>query len=222
MNQSEKKTYQNFEKTLINFIPHNEQLKILDLGCGNGEAGKILVNNFGAEVIGVTISEDECENAKKIINKCFVYDLNNGLPEEIKKEKFDYIYMSHVLEHICYPESLLKEIGEVLDINGSILIALPNIMHYNSRFKLFYGDFEYTDTGIYDYTHFRWYTYKSAEELFIKYNYKVIIKDVSIHLPLGRITNKILWPGLKKMVIKLLKSISPGFFGWELVFVLKK
>lgn len=220
MNTSNNKIYSNFKKTVISYVPEQEGLSILDLGCGTGETGTELKKKLGAEVYGISISKEECEAANKVIDGCYLYNLENGLPPELNK-KFDVVLLSHVLEHICYPENLLNGIKGVLKPDGIVVIALPNIMHYNSRFNLLRGNFEYTEKGIYDYTHFRWYTFNSTPKLFEKHGYETIIRDVTVSLPFGRFLNKIKSEYVKKKISDLCKKISRGFFGWELVFVVK-
>ena len=218
MQESNNKIYSSFQKTVINFVPNKPNLTILDLGCGTGETGMMLKQKYGAKVFGVSISEKECEISNQVLEKCYQYDLENGLPFNFV-DTFDVVLLSHVLEHICYPEKLLEDLKKVLKQNGIIIVALPNIMHYNSRLKLLLGNFEYTDKGIYDYTHFRWYTFKSAERLFNKHGFKTSIKDVTVSLPFGRILNRIKNEKIKIKITQFLKNISKGFFGWELVYV---
>lgn len=218
MYTSKNKTYSSFEKTVINYIPQKQGLSVLDLGCGTGETGIELKEKFGAEVYGVSVSKEECYVANKVIDICYLYNLENGLPSELNKQ-FDIVLLSHVLEHICYPENLLNDIKNVLKPEGRVIVALPNIMHYNSRFNLLRGNFEYTEKGIYDYTHFRWYTFNSTPRLFEHYGFKAIISDVTVSLPFGRVLNKIKNEKIKQQIQSFLKKISKGFFGWELIFV---
>lgn len=222
LNYSQNKVYSNFKKTVLDHVPNLNGLQVLDLGCGTGETGAALKKNQTATIYGITLSKEEALLAKEKIDDCFVFNLENGLPDFLKSKKFDVVLMSHVLEHICYPTRLFEDLKDVLSDNGRIIITLPNIMHYNSRFKLFLGNFEYTETGIYDYTHFRWYTFRSAQRLFESNGFKIILKDVTVSMPIGRYLNRIPSEKIKFYIYKLLKNISKGFFGWELVYVLEK
>jgi methionine biosynthesis protein MetW len=206
---------------LLYFPPITKPTNILDLGCGAGSLGKEIKENSNAKVTGVTISEEEKLLAEKELDECIVYNLENGLPD-LPHQHYDIIVLSHVLEHICYPENLLEDIKKVLKPNGIVIVALPNIMHYRSRINLALGKFEYTQVGIYDYTHFRWYTFKSAENLFKNFGYKTVTKDVIVHMPFGRITNKYFGNRMKATVQSMLKKISRGFFGWELIYVFQQ
>lgn len=81
MNTSKDKIYTSFQKTVINYIPQKSGLSVLDLGCGTGETGIELKKKFGAKVYGVSISKQECDAANKVIDNCYLYNLENGLPQ---------------------------------------------------------------------------------------------------------------------------------------------
>jgi len=54
---------------------------------------------------------------------------------------------------------------KLLKDSGKIIIALPNLMHYKSRIQLMLGNFNYDESGIWDYTHVKWYTFHSGRKL---------------------------------------------------------
>ena len=118
---------------VIGLVP-KEAKYVLDIGCGAGDNGEIL-KDMGYTVDGITISEDERETAQRIMRNVYVYNVERGLPSEITG-KYDVIILSHVLEHICYPQQLLKDIHRILNPGGFLIIALPNLMHFRSRWQL--------------------------------------------------------------------------------------
>jgi SAM-dependent methyltransferase len=144
----------------------------------------------------------------------YVYNVERGLPSDITG-KYDVIILSHVLEHICYPQQLLKDIHKILNPGGFLIIALPNLMHFRSRWQLMKGNFEYQEYGIWDYTHFRWYTYKSGKKLLEDAGYKVEKSDVSGEIPFEPKLKKVIPEGPRKGMYRFLKKISPGLFGFN-------
>lgn len=109
----------------------------------------------------------------------------------------------------------------MLNQNGKLIVLLPNIMHYNSRIQLLLGNFNYKDSGVWDYTHFRWYTFKSGRDL-LEYNgFKVVKAYVSGDIPFLSVF-KFLPNSLRQNVYKILSNISEGFFGGQLIYVAKK
>ena len=199
------KHYRGGGGTAICYVPLTPELKILDLGCGMGSTRASIKKRQDATVFGITASQAEHDVATTILDDCRVFNLENGLPDYCG-QKFDVIVMSHFLEHICYPERLLKDLPKVLESDGVIIVVLPNIMHYSSRLKLMRGIFEYSDNGMYDYTHMRWYTYKSAESLFAYNGFRTRLKDVHVCLPFGRITNRIPSEIVKNWIAEGLKK----------------
>lgn len=83
--------------------------QVLDVGCGAGDNARVLKER-GLEVDGVSISEMELTAASSFLRKGYLFNLENGLPDSVLQNKYDYIICSHVLEHICYPNRLLLHI----------------------------------------------------------------------------------------------------------------
>jgi methionine biosynthesis protein MetW len=200
-------------------IPETPGLKLLDLGCGSGSLARRLKQRQSIDVYGVTASESEQRTASEVM-ECKLHDLEKGLPK-FSVDKFDVVVMSHFLEHIAFPERLLKDIKDALTSQGVLIVVLPNCAHYNGRFRLLRGIFEYEEAGLYDYTHLRWFTFTSAERLFLQHGFHTEFKDVHVCLPFGRLTNRIPSKRLKKWLTNMLKRISPGLFGAELQYVFK-
>ncbi len=199
---------------VLNSIPENSK-NLLDIGCGNGG----LIDFYKGKIDGITISESEYEIAEKRLNKVFLHNLEKGLPEKL--DKYDVIIASHVLEHIAFPENLLLDIKKVMNEKSVFIIALPNIMHYKYRFKLIFGNFKYENTGVMDYTHLRWYTFHSTQKMLKKSGFKITKAFVDGELPFYRIT-KILPKFVSNFSKKILFSISKGFFGMQLIYIIKK
>ncbi|MDQ0640918.1 2-polyprenyl-3-methyl-5-hydroxy-6-metoxy-1,4-benzoquinol methylase [Pedobacter sp. W3I1] len=194
--------------------------KILDVGCGAGNNASLL-KELGNTIDGITISNDEMKLAAKFCGNIYNFNLENGLPDEVYKNQYNYIICSHILEHIAFPEKLLVDIYNLASKNkATILIALPNIMYFKTRFNLLLGKFEYTHDGIMDYTHLRWYTKKSAAHMFEKYNFNVKSSSVNGLPPLYSILGKL---GKKplKIINQFLFFIAPTLFGSELLFELE-
>jgi SAM-dependent methyltransferase len=142
--------------------------------------------------------------------------LENGLPADISGT-YDVIILSHVLEHICYPSKLLNDLKRVMHPGSRLIIALPNIMHYQSRIQLMLGNFNYREAGVWDYTHFRWYTFNTARKLLLDHGFTVEYAGVAGDLPFGRITKRIFPAAVQKFLYRVLTSISKGLFGSQLL-----
>ena len=102
---------------------------VLDIGCG--------YNKFSPDAIGVDI------HFTPVVD--IICDLEKGLP--FRSNSIDYIYCSHVLEHINNFEELLEEIYRIVKKNGKIHIVVPhfsNTLAYSDyTHKRFFGYFTF-------------------------------------------------------------------------------
>lgn len=117
---------------------------ILDIGCSQGILG-ILLAREGKKVVGVDISEDAILFANSIKNQ-----EHKDVRKNIKflvgdysflklEEKFDTIILGEVLEHLYYPEKILKKIKSNLKDGGRIIITVPfGINDYYDHRKTYY------------------------------------------------------------------------------------
>lgn len=198
---------------IIDNVPINVK-SILDVGCGWGDMGGIL-SGKGYEVDGITLSAEEAEHARLLLRTVYIHNLESGLPMGIPA--YDLVVCSHVLEHIAYPGPLLKAIGKCLNPEGRMLVALPNIMHYQSRFELVRGNFLSRESGIWDNTHLRWYTYRSARQLLVDNGFRVERAWVAGDIPFMRAMH-VIPSAVRRVVFKGLTTISKGLFGQQLLF----
>jgi len=192
--------------------------KVLDVGCGAGDNARIL-KPLGFRVDGITISEKELREANAFLQNGYLFNLENGLPEAAKNGAYDYVICSHVLEHICYPEQLLKDIQSCIKPGGKIIVALPNLLHYSSRWKLMRGEFNYQSAGLWDNTHFKWYSFKTGKALLENNGFKVVYSSVTGQLPGNSLFSKFLSKKMAQKLYNRLKKLSPGLFGYQLVYV---
>jgi 2-polyprenyl-3-methyl-5-hydroxy-6-metoxy-1,4-benzoquinol methylase len=218
--ESKEKVYANAgNPEVVNSIP-KDTIKILDLGCGAGDNARLIVTrNSKAQVHGVTLAAKEKPQAEKFCTKVFIYNLEQGLPVEIERQ-YDAVIASHVLEHICYPQTLLAAVKNKLATDGVFVIALPNIMCWRYRIKLLIGKFDYTETGVMDYTHFRWYTFESAQRLLAENGFNVVESNGYGGFPFGPLRN-ILPNSILKLCDKTACKFLPGLFSYQMVFSAK-
>lgn len=125
----------NDRKNLLRFLDVcNKDEKVLDIGCGIGNNLTLLKKLGFSSIYGVDISEKMIKFSKNL-------GFNNIYkPEELPKDtKFDILLMSHVIEHLNYPEikSFFEFYLSKLNKNGKLIILTPTI--YNG----FYSDIDH-------------------------------------------------------------------------------
>ncbi|MCR4944337.1 MAG: class I SAM-dependent methyltransferase [Clostridium sp.] len=121
-----------FEEEGDFFIPYiKDNMKILDLGCGNGEF-TIFLSKLAAKgnVIGIDNNGEQIDTAKvnadknKISNMKFLEADVYNLPFE--DCTFDFVSMNMLLTYIDKPISALKEAFRVLKKGGIIAVNDPD------------------------------------------------------------------------------------------------
>ena len=165
-NRPVEKEYSNLNsehKIVLSFI--NEGSSVLEIGCHTGYFSYWLKSK-NCNVYGVDIHEPAIEMAKPYLDNFYVGDVENeNFYENLKDGKFDTIVLMHVLEHLNRPDIVLERLKKFLKNKGNIIIALPNISNWNSRINLLKGNFNYTDSGLMDRTHLRFFNYSTSVEL---------------------------------------------------------
>jgi len=137
--------------------------RVLDIGCGDGSLGRAIKARRPTEVVGVTHSAEEAASARRILDEVVSADLEST--DLAHLGTFDCIVCSHVLEHLREPGRLLARLRENLAADGIVLIALPNTLHYRQRLAFLAGRFRYTDGGLMDRTHYRFFDWDTARGL---------------------------------------------------------
>jgi cyclopropane-fatty-acyl-phospholipid synthase len=75
-------------------------MKVLDIGCGWGGAAKFAAENYGAEVVGVTVSKEQADLARDV---CRGRNVEIQLTDYRELEgSFDRIFSLGMIEHVGY------------------------------------------------------------------------------------------------------------------------
>lgn len=120
------RTYNDFieQPAIKSIIPNLEGKSVLDLGCGDGHFSKYCIENGAENVIGVDISNNMIERAKKINRddniefKCLpMEDL------ELTNQKFDLIISSLSIHYVKNYSTLIQKINGLLKNNGEFIFS---------------------------------------------------------------------------------------------------
>jgi SAM-dependent methyltransferase len=129
---------------------------VLDVGCGTGMVTLIANRDKNNQVLAI---EPDPERAK--LARVRGINVECGYLDQkflARHPPFDVVVLSDVLEHVAAPGEFLKLAIGALKPGGLILLSVPNVAHWTVRFNLLFGRFDYTETGILDATHLRWFT----------------------------------------------------------------
>lgn len=163
---------------------------VLDVGCSQGLIGKLLHDELECKVYGMELDIEAIKFAEETeaYERIFHLDITDKDSEEMKKFiskniEFDYIIFSDVLEHLVNPAETLYFFGQFLKKNGKVLISLPNIANYDIIDGLLNEKFNYSEMGLLDNTHLRFFTIYSFAEYILDankfYNYKFDMRGIA-------------------------------------------
>ncbi|MGC8861396.1 MAG: class I SAM-dependent methyltransferase [Armatimonadota bacterium] len=148
--------------------------RVLEIGCARGYMSGVMRNAVGCEVTAVEIDREMAEEARAHTNRVIVGDITEpDIWLELGRD-YDYVIYADVLEHLADPWKTLRRTHEVLGPEGCVIVSVPNVAQYRIRLKMLLGVFEYQRYGIMDDTHLRFFTAKSARELFSRTGYEIV------------------------------------------------
>lgn len=122
-------------------ILNNTELRVLDFGCGYGQLLLALKRRGFSHIEGADVNAAAIGHARN--QELVVHDVTNGDAfYSQKKAQFDYVVMSHVLEHFRKEEIIpqLRRIRELLDDDGGLIVMVPNAQSHTGCYWA-YEDF---------------------------------------------------------------------------------
>ena len=146
---------------------------VLELGAASGHVTRVLISN-GNRVTAVESDGASSQSLSEVATEVLIRDLDwLSLSEDLRGRTFDVIVASDVLEHTKRPELVLAQLHSLLAPNGFVIVSLPHIAHGDVRLALLSGQFPYSDRGLLDKTHLRFFTRSTILELFSSAGFKV-------------------------------------------------
>lgn len=167
---------------LLSVIPGDAQL-ILDIGCGQGALGAEFKRRHPECCYwAVEPNPEAAEMCRPNVDRVVVGDA--GSPELNEVEgKVDCIVYGDVLEHLLDPWSVVRDHVRLLRPGGAMVCSIPNVQHWTMLQDLLRGDWTYSESGLLDRTHLRFFTYKTVSELFVD-------AGMTISLLIGRMIDR--------------------------------
>ena len=148
--------------TIIRLLGEGGGRTLLDVGCGSGAVAMTLQKQ-GWSVTGIEPDPNDAEAVR-----------HRGIPvlcgtlESAKhsfQTQFDAAVLGDVIEHTEDPLTTVKETSNLVKAGGRLVISVPNVAHLSVRIGLALGHFDYSDRGILDRTHLRFFTRSTFHEL---------------------------------------------------------
>jgi SAM-dependent methyltransferase len=99
------------------------ELKVLDVGCGNGSQFAIPMAEAGYQVTAIDPHRPSFERGRGLSPKVKFF---HGSVGELPRNQFDCVIISEVLEHLDAPETLLCASLPYLSDAGLLVVTVPN------------------------------------------------------------------------------------------------
>ena len=171
--------------------------KVLDIGCRDGALTSYY--HTGNTVTGFDIDSEALQRAKSGLGISTIHgDLNDTW--DIAQNTFDVVVAAEVVEHLYYPDAVLKKIATVLTEEGMLLGTVPNAFSLKHRIRYFF--LKKKGTPLEDPTHINHFTVRELESLLQKQFKEVHVMGIGRH--------------------KWLSRTFPQLFAFNLCFVAKK
>ena len=148
--------------------------RVLEFGCANGNMTRYMSEQMECEVYIVEYEKEAFLQARQYAVDGVCGDILKYEWLEKFDTEFDYVIFADVLEHLSKPQEVLERVKNILKLDGSVLISVPNIAHNDILIKLYNNEFQYTPTGLLDDTHIHFFTRKSLKKCCEDAGYKII------------------------------------------------
>ena len=111
-----------------------ENTRVLDVGCGNGDLMKFLQENKTKDIRGLEISKEKVQNC---LSKGLTVIEGNAESDlkQFAKSSFDYVILSQTLQAFLNPEVV---INELLKVGKKVIVTIPNFGYWRVRLQLLF------------------------------------------------------------------------------------
>ena len=197
--------YYRFRRTeMKGFLPKGYN-KVLEVGCGEGLFRKTL--NADCECWGIECVASAAEKASSLFDTLLLgsYDeVCHSLPMNY----FDLVICNDVIEHMCDEHAFFNSARTLLTQHGCVVGSVPNVRHIKNIFNLLIKkDWQYTEAGLLDNSHLRFFTRKSISRTLITCGYAIEeLKGIN-----SIASSRKQWSNVLKKVVFLPPAMLLGF-----------
>jgi 2-polyprenyl-3-methyl-5-hydroxy-6-metoxy-1,4-benzoquinol methylase len=158
--------------------------RVLDLGCAAGALGAAVKQRHpGARVVGIEAARAAADRAAERLDRVVharIEDVDFGA-EDLVAEQFDAVIAADVLEHMVNPWAALVGVRACVAPGAQLVASVPNVRNIWLVNRLLAGGrWEYTERGLLDVTHLRFFTLAELRILFAQTGYRVESEDATI------------------------------------------
>lgn len=157
--------------------------RLLDVGAADGLLARHLTER-GWKVTGIEGDPAMAAAGATHCERMLEVDLNRGVP--VLDGLFDAIVCGDILEHLADPTAVLRALVAALAPGGDVVVSVPNVAHLWMRLSLLAGRFDYSERGILDRTHLRFFTRRTLDALLAACDLRAV-RRVATPVPLYQV-----------------------------------
>jgi hypothetical protein len=168
---------------ILDWIANVRSKTVLEIGPASGYLSRAM------RAHGCSVTAIECDATVADATSCDRLIIGDVQTVDLSGlSAFDAIVIGDVLEHLPDPLATLTRLVPLVRSFGYVLVSVPNVAHLWIRLQMLCGRFDYTDRGILDRTHLRFFTRRTARQLMTDAGLIVLtVQPTPVPLPL-------LWP----------------------------
>jgi SAM-dependent methyltransferase len=159
--------YQELRHPMLSLVRGTPK-RVLEIGCASGQTLAYL-HGLGAEyTVGIECSPQAADQARsrKGVDRILVGDIER-MYLDLEPASFDLLVAGHVLEHLADPWKSLRRLRTFLRPGGQLVAGLPNVRNQSVLLPLLLrGKWQYEPSGIMDWTHLRFFSRQTIQQLF--------------------------------------------------------
>jgi len=110
---------------VVDQIPTNKNLKILDIGCGDGVLLWLISQKTPAKLFGIDTDKSSLKLARSKLGDKATLKQASAYQLPFKARQFDIVIAAEVIEHLNQPSRMLQEIKRALKPSGRLIISTP-------------------------------------------------------------------------------------------------
>jgi 2-polyprenyl-3-methyl-5-hydroxy-6-metoxy-1,4-benzoquinol methylase len=192
--------------------------KVLEIGAGPGSITRPLKELNDCDIVALEVNPQYIERLQTFCSRVVPADLNNHswAGKLFAQERFDFVVIADVLEHLAEPLQTLQQATTVLKPDGAVVVSLPHIGHNAIIACLLDYDFAYGEWGLLDRTHVRFFCIKNMMRLVQEAGLKIVDVRFVVKTP-EKTEFADRWAALPKQTREMLATNKYGYI-YQVVF----
>ena len=196
------------------------QSRVLDVGTASGTLAR-MCQNRSLRFFGIEPNKEWAAIASPLYEQLWIESIVDMQGDSLTG--YDAVVLADVLEHLPEPQAVLQKLVDSQLTGSRFFISVPNVANLWLRLKLLMGRFDYTERGILDRTHLRFFTRKTICNMVKETGVEIISLQVTpIPLELVSPFFAVLPGKWLHALLANLTSFLPSLLGYQFIIGARK